>query len=75
MGHARLFSRTVHLAVYKVGIPPYSNKQAAMATVLSTVDAGFEALETFPAKIRDLEGDLMQALRTDRIGLPLEQAA
>jgi hypothetical protein len=46
-----------------------------MATVLSTVDAGFEALETFPAKIRDLEGDLMQALRTDRIGLPLEQAA
>jgi len=46
-----------------------------MATVLSTVNAGSDALETFPLKTPDLKGDLMQALRIDRIGLPLEPAA
>jgi len=55
---------------------PLKREQAAIAEVLSDMDAEIDALENRRAKLRDLKQGMMQALLTGRIRLvqPQEQA-
>lgn len=54
---------------------PPSDEQAAIAAILSDMDAEIDVLEARLAKTRDLKAGMMQALLTGRIRLPLDLAA
>ena len=53
----------------KVRIPPTAEEQAAIATVLSDMDAEIAALEARRDKTRALKRGMMQELLTGRIRL------
>lgn len=56
-------------------VPPTTEEQIAIATVLSNMDTELAELETRLIKTRQLKQGMMQALLTGRIRLPLDAAA
>ncbi|QLK63162.1 restriction endonuclease subunit S [Enterobacteriaceae bacterium Kacie_13] len=54
---------------------PSKQEQAAIATILSDMDAELTTMEQKLAKVRDIKQGMMQQLLTGRIRLPLEQYA
>jgi type I restriction enzyme S subunit len=54
-----------------VAVPPTASEQAAIATVLSDMDAEISALESKLAKARQIKQAMMQELLTGRIRLPV----
>ena len=57
------------LAVFEVHIPTKVEEQAAIAAILSDMDAEFAALKAKLAKARSLKQGMMQELLTGRIRL------
>jgi type I restriction enzyme S subunit len=57
------------LSVYEVRVPATKAEQAAIAAILSDMDAGIAALEARLAKARSIKQGMMQELLTGRIRL------